>query len=804
MHSSEDSSKTPGSNLTNQAGLFLGPPAADSPFGVVLDYALDEFRIVPGQFPPPRTPSQGTRGRAFGKFTPMKLHLRSAALGLGILATGLATEVSAQQMPRNTTDIPTSTGYTENVDFGDVDNDGDWDAIFADGGDNGNDQSKIWINQGFAQGGTVGIFVNRTAQQFPVVQSSGRDIEFVDFDNDADLDIYVSNTSQITQQSNKWWTNMGGAQGGTIGFYQDQTAARWSGLGGAGSSIAPSQVLVSGGYIDFSCDCDFGDLDNDGDLDLVHSSYGGAFGGQLPTRLFLNNGAGVFSEFNPSGFQLAGQTIVVGNPAVWAQGTQATNTTNATGANADIASSALDIDLADIDGDMDLDILHGARQEVPRLFQSRFADSGDVLTAFRDVTGSNFPAGYSTGDGHYEQEMGDFDGDGDVDIYGLNWAASFGFTDVTMKNTGAGTFNTLTNLTNSDSDDNEGDFFDYDNDGDIDLFVANFAGQERVYRNNGTGAMTYQNTGVVVPTDGTISLDADCCDVDGDQDYDVFVANDTNTAEWYLKNSTVANDTFAPIMYRLTQAANRVAGPAPTVIRVQVYDNAPYYITWFNNTRIEYQVNGGPVQTVAMLSVGGQIFRGLIPGNVVGTITYRVVSSDKYNNTGNTGTLTYTATSGATGTPFCFGDGSGAACPCSNNAAAGSGTGCLSSLGFGGRIAGTGSASLASDSLVLTGTGMPNSSALYFQGTAQAGSGAGTVFGDGLRCAAGSVIRLGTKNNVGGTSSYPVGADASVSVRGAVTAGATRYYQVWYRNAAAFCTASTFNLTNGLSVTWAP
>ncbi len=26
----------------------------------------------------------------------------------------------------------------------------------------------------------------------------------------------------------------------------------------------------------------------------------------------------------------------------------------------------------------------------------------------------------------------------------------------------------------------------------------------------------------------------------------------------------------------------------------------------------------------------------------------------------------------------------------------------------------------------------------------------------------------------------------------------------WYRNAAAFCTPSTFNLTNGLSITWVP
>jgi hypothetical protein len=39
-------------------------------------------------------------------------------------------------------------------------------------------------------------------------------------------------------------------------------------------------------------------------------------------------------------------------------------------------------------------------------------------------------------------------------------------------------------------------------------------------------------------------------------------------------------------------------------------------------------------------------------------------------------------------------------------------------------------------------------------------------------------------------------------VRGAVTSPGTRSYQVWYRNAAAFCTPSTFNLTNGTSIVW--
>jgi hypothetical protein len=92
-----------------------------------------------------------------------------------------------------------------------------------------------------------------------------------------------------------------------------------------------------------------------------------------------------------------------------------------------------------------------------------------------------------------------------------------------------------------------------------------------------------------------------------------------------------------------------------------------------------------------------------------------------------------------------------------------------------------------------------------FPGTAQIASGLGTGFGDGLRCAGGSIVRLGTKTNVAGASQYPSGNDQSISVRGLIPlAGGLRTYQAWYRNAAPFCTPSTFNLTNGLQVTWQP
>jgi hypothetical protein len=152
-------------------------------------------------------------------------------------------------------------------------------------------------------------------------------------------------------------------------------------------------------------------------------------------------------------------------------------------------------------------------------------------------------------------------------------------------------------------------------------------------------------------------------------------------------------------------------------------------------------------------------------------------------------------------TSFCSGDGSGTACPCANSGAAGNG--CASSVNANGaNLAASGVPSISADTFVLLGTGMPSSSALYFQGTTQVGAGLGAVFGDGLRCAGGSVVRLRTVTNVGGASQYPAAGDPSISVKGMVTAPGSRTYQVWYRNAAVFCTASTFNLSNGLLVSW--
>jgi hypothetical protein len=574
--------------------------------------------------------------------------LATAAAALAV--QGLA---NAQIFSDNQADIPQgnpdNNSLSENVDFGDVDLDGDFDAIFADGGDDGNDQNRIWINMAGLQAGTIGIFQDQTATRFPVFLDDSRDIEFGDFDQDGDLDIYSSNTAQLTNQGNRWWINNGGIQGGTLGFYVDQTSTRWAGLGAAGSSIPPG-ALIGGTFIDWSCDCDFGDLDNDGDLDLVHSSYGGAFGGEVPTRLFLNDGAGVFVEFNPSGFQLPGNNINNGNPALWAQGTQSANTTNATGVNADVASSALDIDVGDIDGDYDLDILHGAREQLPRMFQNRLAENGGSTLAFRDVTGSAFPAGYSTGNGHYEQEMGDLDADGDIDIYGLNWLAGFfNFNDATYRNNGSGVYTTIQTLSNSSSDDNEGDFLDYDADGDLDLFVANFSGSSKLYRGDNTGFLTYQTgstSGLNVT--GFVALDADACDVDEDGDFDVFQSNDNGARNQFWENNTTGNDVLAPTIPRHENPGTQSAADGDIVVRAHVYDNAPYYSTWYAQTAVRVEVDGFRLPNFVAHSSAGQVFRAVLPKHLVGSVGLQWQATDVAGNTGTSSTNVYASNFGGT------------------------------------------------------------------------------------------------------------------------------------------------------------
>jgi hypothetical protein len=130
-------------------------------------------------------------------------------------------------------------------------------------------------------------------------------------------------------------------------------------------------------------------------------------------------------------------------------------------------------------------------------------------------------------------------------------------------------------------------------------------------------------------------------------------------------------------------------------------------------------------------------------------------------------------------TAYCFGDGTATACPCGPSGSPGNG--CPYSTNPDGarlRLAPGGIACVSQDTVTLQASQAPASTSVpFFQGTTRLNGGAGVVFGDGLRCLGGSIIRLGTKNTSGGAATYPTSGEAAVSVRGLVPPdGGTRTY----------------------------
>ena len=151
------------------------------------------------------------------------------------------------------------------------------------------------------------------------------------------------------------------------------------------------------------------------------------------------------------------------------------------------------------------------------------------------------------------------------------------------------------------------------------------------------------------------------------------------------------------------------------------------------------------------------------------------------------------------GSPYCFGDGTGTACPCGNMGAPGEG--CANSTGSGSILAASGSASIAADDLLLNaGQLPPNKPVLLFAGSTMINGGLGVVFGDGLRCAGGTLRRLGvrTSDALGAATWGPNIASAS-----GWNSGDTRYFQVWNRDPGGPCNTQ-FNVSHGLGVTFTP
>ena len=172
---------------------------------------------------------------------------------------------------------------------------------------------------------------------------------------------------------------------------------------------------------------------------------------------------------------------------------------------------------------------------------SQYCPTGSAEQIFIDVTD---PAGITfahtdgrSGSRLFNEFLGsgggffDYDGDGDLDIYLVNGAiqtdnpSSQAQPNTLYRNNGDGTFTDVTEEVGvgSTAYGTGASVADYDNDGDLDLYVTNF-GEDQLYQNNGDGTFTDVTThaGVGNPNWGTSCAFAD---VDNDGHLDLYVAN---------------------------------------------------------------------------------------------------------------------------------------------------------------------------------------------------------------------------------------------------------------------------------------
>jgi hypothetical protein len=177
----------------------------------------------------------------------------------------------------------------------------------------------------------------------------------------------------------------------------------------------------------------------------------------------------------------------------------------------------------DNDGDLDLLVLRGGWQAADgRMRNSLLRNAGDGT--FQDVT-----RGAGLADPAYPTQTGgwaDYDNDGDLDLFiGNESSSSIEAPSQLFRNNGDGTF---TDVARQAGVENERmakavAWGDYDNDGDPDLYISNI-GVNRLYRNNGDGTFVDVAPDLGLTGPEGRSFPSWFFDYDNDGNLDIFVA----------------------------------------------------------------------------------------------------------------------------------------------------------------------------------------------------------------------------------------------------------------------------------------
>jgi hypothetical protein len=217
--------------------------------------------------------------------------------------------------------------------------------------------------------------------------------------------------------------------------------------------------------------------------------------------------------------------------------------------------------LFDYDGDGDIDIyflngapLRGTLAEVTPKNALYRNDGGWKFTDVTDEAGVG-DVGHGLG-----VAVGDYDSDGDLDLYVNNYGPN-----VLYRNNGNGTFTNVTQAAYVGNGHKVGagvNFLDMDKDGDLDLFVSNYIkfsydkhvtrtkmgfpvypsprdyrpDPDVLYRNNGDGTFTDVTAAAGIEMYAGPGMGTICADYDNDGDTDIFIGNDVE-ANFLFQNN---------------------------------------------------------------------------------------------------------------------------------------------------------------------------------------------------------------------------------------------------------------------------
>ncbi len=520
------------------------------------------------------------------------MHVRKLAGGFVSMAvlvtiTGAPALAGLQFVDETSTRFPSPnpTEYTNQLTIGDLDGDGDLDIVFANGGNFSSPgtplKARVYINNG------SGFFTDETDARTGGLTGLHRGVELGDCDQDGDLDIL------LVQDFNNLPNLLINDGSGTFS--------------NEGATRLPNITLASSRG-------QFGDVDNDGDLDIFITSGNTSRFSCGQYRLYLNDGSCNYTDATATNFPI------------------------------ELVCNNMDAIFGDIDGDFDLDIRTSSTgTNNSRLYIN---DGTGVFTVDNTV-----PADSTC----YSYDFGDIDGDGDLDMLGAN--GSSGGSEILLENDGNGNFTDISNqiVPNPNQDDNDTKFLDYDNDGDLDMLIARIGGAEKLYRNVGG---TFSQTSGVFQSVNDSSLDIAVADLTGNGAYDAVTAQGESgnfQNRIYVNNGPA--DTMPPNVVD-TEQVLEPDNAGPYEVRVLVLDHMTSDRNFFDQgIFLNYSVDAGPEQSVLMQYSGGQVYRGEIPGQESSSvIDYYVTAHDWNDNSSSGSALNFTIPS-CSGVGDCSGHG---------------------------------------------------------------------------------------------------------------------------------------------------